>query len=62
MLRKADGKFEANPVKYIDLQLRYHFSMSKAELESLTDEDWAEHYAILSNIRKEEAKHNQPFK
>lgn len=61
MLNAARGEFEANPVKYINLQLRYHFGMSKEELDDLSDEDWAEHFAILENIRKEEAKRNQPF-
>lgn len=61
MLANANGDFEANPVQYINLQLRYHFGMSKTELEELTDEEWAEHFAILANIRKEEAKTKQPF-
>jgi hypothetical protein len=61
VLSDAKGEFEHNPVKYINLQLRYHFGITKTELEELTDEDWAEHYAILNNIRQEEAKHNQPF-
>jgi len=62
VLKAANGDFEANPVQYINLQLRYHFGISKTELEELSDEEWAEHFAILNNIRKEEAsKTNQPF-
>jgi hypothetical protein len=38
----------------------YHLGLSKAEIESMDDETWAEHYAILENIRKEEAK-RKPF-
>ena len=32
--------------------------MSKQELSELTDEEWADHIAILENIRTEEAKRN----
>ena len=61
MLNEASGDVNTNPVLYINLQLRYHLGMTRKELEKLTDEEWAEHYAILENIRKEEAKRNQPF-
>lgn len=60
MLSSAQGDFDHNPVKYIDLQLRYHFGCTKQELEEMDDEDWAEHFAILQDIRKEQAKANQP--
>lgn len=60
MLRAAEGDFDSNPVQYINLQLRYHFGCTRQELEEMTDEDWAEHFAILQNIRQEEAKRNQP--
>ncbi|RYF85845.1 MAG: hypothetical protein EOO03_12675 [Chitinophagaceae bacterium] len=60
MLRDAEGDFDHNPVLYIDLQLRYHFGISKQELTEMDDETWAEHYKILQNIRQEEAKQNQP--
>jgi len=56
VLDGADGSFEANPVLYINLQLRKHFGMTKQELESLSDNEWAVHYAILADIRKNEAK------
>ena len=56
MLKAANGTFENNPVNYINLQLRYHFGVTKQELLEMTDEEWADHYAILENIRKEEAK------
>jgi hypothetical protein len=60
VLRYAKGEYGDNPVKYINLQLRYHLGISNQELEAMDDEDWAEHYAILTNIRQEEAKHNGP--
>ena len=60
MLKAADGDFDNNPVQYINLQLRYHFGLTKQELLEMSDEEWAEHYAILENIRKEEAK-QKPF-
>jgi preprotein translocase subunit SecA len=56
VLKAADGTFDSNPVQYINLQLRYHLGCSKNELLEMTDEEWAEHYAILANIRKEESK------
>lgn len=43
----------SNFVVYIDTQLRYHL---KIEPENLSDEEWAERYAILQNIRAEESK------
>jgi hypothetical protein len=57
----AKGKPDDNSVLYISLQLRQHFHMTKEEVEGLSDEDWAEHYAILQHILTEQAKHNQPF-
>lgn len=56
MLKAATGEFESNPVLYINLQLRYHLGVTKDELHEMSDEEWAEHFAILGNIRKEEAK------
>ncbi|MBN8834567.1 MAG: hypothetical protein ABS68_00265 [Niastella sp. SCN 39-18] len=60
MLSAAKGDFEANPIQYINLQLRYHLGLTKQELNEMTDEEWAEHYAILENIRKAEAA-RKPF-
>jgi diadenosine tetraphosphate (Ap4A) HIT family hydrolase len=60
VLSGAEGKIEHNPVLYINLQLRKHFHMTAKELEDLSDEEWAEHFAILQNIRQEELKHSQP--
>jgi hypothetical protein len=34
--------------------------LTKDELTEMDDEEWTEHYAILENIRKEEAK-RKPF-
>jgi hypothetical protein len=39
--------------------LRKHFHLSADELEKLTDEEWALHFAILQDIRNEEAKANK---
>ena len=61
MLSLANGNFESNPVLYINLQLRYYFNMSSQEIDDLTDDQWAEHYAVLENIRLQESKNNQPF-
>lgn len=60
MLKSANGSFEDDPINYINLQLRYHFKMSRQDLSDLSDEEWAQHYAILNNIRQEEAK-QRPF-
>ena len=38
----------------------YHLGLSTNELKEMDDETWAEHYAILENIRKEEATY-KPF-
>ena len=60
MLKADTGDFKNNPVLYINLQLRYHLGLTRDELNEMSDEDWAEHYAVLENIRKEEAK-RKPF-
>lgn len=39
----------------------YHLGYTKEQLNALTDKEWAEEYAILENIRNEEAKQNKPF-
>jgi hypothetical protein len=56
VLSQAKGDLEHNPVLYINLQLRYYLKMSTAEIEELTDEQWAEHYTMLENIRQQEAQ------
>jgi hypothetical protein len=61
VLKQATGTFESNPVLYINLQLRYYLHLTDQEIHQLTDEQWAEHYSMLENIRLQEAKHNQPF-
>jgi hypothetical protein len=38
----------------------YHLGFTKTDLEQMSDEEWAENIAILTNIRKEEAK-QRPF-
>lgn len=35
----------------------YHLGLSRQDLTEMGDEEWAEQYAILQDIRKEEAKH-----
>jgi hypothetical protein len=61
VLNLSKGTFESNPVLYINLQLRYYLHMSSQEIHQLTDEEWAEHYVMLENIRVNEAKYYQPF-
>ena len=39
----------------MDSQLRYFFHLSTAELDSLTDEDWAMKWHHLKHIRQIEA-------
>jgi hypothetical protein len=39
--------------------LRKHFHLTKLELEELPDHQWAQYFAILQDIRIEEAKHNK---
>lgn len=60
MLKAASGRFDDNPVKYINVQLMYYLGLTPQYIDGLTDGDWAEHYAILENIRTEQAK-RQPF-
>lgn len=45
---------------YINTQMRYHLHFSTEELRNMSDEEWANHFAMLQNIRKEEAK-QKPF-
>jgi hypothetical protein len=40
--------------------LRYYSGFTRNELEAMTDAEWAKEYAILQNIRIEEAK-RKPF-
>ena len=60
MLKNAKGSFDDDPIAYINCQLRYHLGISKDELTTMPDEEWARNYAILTDIRKEEAK-QRPF-
>jgi len=53
VLAKADGDFSSNFVLYIDLQLRYFLGIDPS---SLDDDMWAQYWAMLENIRKNEAK------
>ncbi|WP_160711284.1 hypothetical protein [Chitinophaga solisilvae] len=53
MLTSANGEFQSNFILYIDLQLRYHFGLDPSQLD---DDQWAQHWAILEDIRRNEAK------
>lgn len=59
MLKAAKGNFEENSVGYINNQLRYYLGFSTSDLMSMSDEEWAQHYAMLQDIRKQEAKANR---
>lgn len=56
MLDAATGDFNSNPVLYINSQLMYHLGLSPAYIRNMSDEEWAEQYAILRHIREQEAK------
>jgi hypothetical protein len=51
-LTEADGSYEANPIAYIDTVLRYYLHIDP---RPLTDEEWAQAYAQLIDIRNKEA-------
>ena len=52
-LEKADGSLEHNFVGYVDTMLEYYLHIDPSEL---TDEEWAEKFKQLADIRKREGK------
>jgi hypothetical protein len=60
VLAAAKGGIADNWVAYLSYQLMYYLRLSKADIEAMSDEDWAEAIEILRNIRTEQAK-TQPF-
>ena len=52
-LEKADGSLEHNFVGYVDTMLEYYLHIDPSEL---TDEEWAEKFKQLADIRKREVK------
>jgi hypothetical protein len=56
VLKSAKGDYTEHPVLYVNAQLRYHMGFSSQELKEMTDQEWAQQYAILAHIRTEEAK------
>ena len=51
-MTEALGSYEANPIGYIDNVLRYYLHMDPT---CLSDEEWAQSYAQLIDIRNKEA-------
>lgn len=47
---------DANPVVYVNTHLQYHLGIDP---DTLTDEEWAEKYAQLADIRQKEADANK---
>lgn len=39
--------------------IRYYFKMSQKEVDELTNQEWAEHFADLTWIRQKEAEISQ---
>ena len=52
-LEKADGSLEHNFVGYVDTMLEYYLHVDPSKL---TDEEWAEKFKQLADIRKREGK------
>jgi hypothetical protein len=36
--------------------LKYHLGFTQKELDEMTNEEWAEQYAILADIRKQQSQ------
>lgn len=48
----AKGRIEDNPISYIDSMLQYYMHVDPS---TLTDEQWAEKFAQLTDIRERES-------
>ncbi|MDO5650351.1 MAG: hypothetical protein Q4G11_07075, partial [Gallicola sp.] len=55
VLEEATGTVETNFIRYIDLQMRYYLGINP---EKLNDEEWAETYEMLKDIREKESGKN----
>ena len=57
-LEKADGSLEHNFVGYVDTMLEYYLHVDPSKL---TDEEWAEKFKQLADIRKREGKWDDKY-
>jgi hypothetical protein len=40
--------------------MMYHLGLTRKELDEMTNEEWAEQYAILADIRRKESEPKSP--
>jgi len=49
-------------MRLIDSMLRYYYGLSHDQVDMLTDQEWAEHFADLKWLRQKEAESGQEGK
>ena len=54
-IEDSKGDLESNWIGYVNTMLEYYLGINP---QTLTDDEWAEKFAQLQNIREEEAKTN----
>lgn len=47
-------------LRLVDAMIRYYYGISQDQVDQLTDQQWAEHFADLKWIRQKEAESNAP--
>jgi hypothetical protein len=49
-------------LRLVDAMIRYYYGISQEQVDQLTDEEWAEHFADLKWLRQKEAESGQENK